>query len=283
MKIKWLSPHWWGHFYRTGACFPPVKNMKNTHQMLVFMILRFEVTTTLTARVNKSMKASMTEHERRVWKQQTLPCRRALLACWCFFYCCFSIIAAVHFKTCRLIPCWATHTHKQFLPETRMKIKRHLDEDRAFEVDLLSVSSTDINRKVYFLTLAAELGQVYQKIKSCNFFVSLLLRLGGLGGACIWRWYCLMVQLMRKFWRKSQSLRGIWLPPSIICTVSNREAHHLSSVSFASSTPALPVYAFTFFISCLSWRGKMLTFPSKYINSTSSKNILNANNLVYIW
>lgn len=118
---------------------------------------------------------------------------------------------------------------------------------------------------------------VVKSITYYNLITSLQPFLWGSRG-CIWQRY----RLMGKFWRKSQSLRGIWLPPSIICTVSNREARHLSSVSFASSTPALPVYAFTFFISCLSWRRKMLTFPSKYINSTSSKNILNGSNLVCV-
>lgn len=53
-----------GEISRTTACFPPVRNMKNRHQMLVFMILLFDVTTTHTAQVNKSMKTSITEHER---------------------------------------------------------------------------------------------------------------------------------------------------------------------------------------------------------------------------
>ncbi len=99
--VLWKSNgchHTDGEIYRTTACFPPVRNMTNTHQMLVFTILLFEVTTTLTARVNKSMKASIIEHERRVCmdgNNRISPRRLALLACWCD--CCFSIIAAVHY------------------------------------------------------------------------------------------------------------------------------------------------------------------------------------------
>lgn len=48
----------------------------------------------------------------------------------------------------------------------------------------------------------------------------------------VWLWY-----KCRKFWRKSQIHRGIWSPLSIIHTVSDRVANHLSSESFASSTP----------------------------------------------
>lgn len=48
----------------------------------------------------------------------------------------------------------------------------------------------------------------------------------------VWWWY-----RCRKFWRKSQIHRGIWSPLSIIHTVSDWVANHLSSESFASSTP----------------------------------------------
>lgn len=68
--------------YTTTACFPPVRNMKNTHQMLVFMILLSEVTTTLIAQVNKLMKVSIIEHERRVCMDENRGLSPADLLCW---------------------------------------------------------------------------------------------------------------------------------------------------------------------------------------------------------
>lgn len=111
----------------TTACFPPVRNMKNIHHMLIFMILLFEVATTLTARVNKSVKASIIEHKKEGlygWKQQTIPCRFALLACWCD--CCFSVIAAVHYCSNLSSDPWLSHTHKH----TQCCFTRGIYEDK---------------------------------------------------------------------------------------------------------------------------------------------------------
>lgn len=157
------------------------------------------------------------------WKK-TSACKLSLLAC---YWCCYTLLRV------NLV----CHKHIYFT----------WDKTPEWSLQQLGFLSLHL-----IFTLVWKL----EKIKSCHSFITLF----ELEGCCIWRSYHLMVQLMGKFWRKSWSLRGIWLPPSIICTVSNCEAHHLSSVSFASSTPALPVYAFTFFISCLSWQGRNVDF-----------------------
>lgn len=64
MKIKWLSTQWWGNLQNCNL-FPSSETMKSTDQIHIFMIVLFEVTT-LSAQVNKFMKASITEHERGV-------------------------------------------------------------------------------------------------------------------------------------------------------------------------------------------------------------------------
>lgn len=154
-----------GEIYTTTAFFSPFQwKIWKIHIRCSFscMILLFEVTTTLAAQVNRSIKASIIEHERggglHGWKQHTLPCRLVLMAHW--FDCCFSIIAAEHYcsnlSSDPQLSHAHTNTHRPVLSETCMKIKRHLhlpwrDEDCAFQVNLLeSVVSTNINRKVHF-------------------------------------------------------------------------------------------------------------------------------------
>lgn len=158
--------------------------MKNTHQMLVFMSLLFEVTT-LTALVNKSMKASITVHERTVCMVGNSRLSPADLLCWHA-----DVIVAFFFfqNSCstllfRLV-LWSPakpHIQSYFTRDTHDD-KRHLDlpqrdEDHAFKTELPSVesvSSTNIKRKIVFSTLGRELGRVYLEIKSCDLFVSFL-------------------------------------------------------------------------------------------------------------
>lgn len=89
--------HTVGEIYRTTASSPPVRNMKNTHQMLVFMILLSEVTT-LTAGVNKSVEASIIEHERRVCIDGNSTFSPADWLCWhADVIVAFFLIAAAHY------------------------------------------------------------------------------------------------------------------------------------------------------------------------------------------
>lgn len=103
MKIKWVLPHWW-RYLQNNSLFPPIEKYEKYTSDAHFHDTPFWSNNSQFEWIINELFTHGTWKEGWYgWKQPNLPCRLALLACWCD--CCFSIIATVYVivQTSRLI------------------------------------------------------------------------------------------------------------------------------------------------------------------------------------
>lgn len=190
---------------------------------------------------------------------EDFPCRLALLACWWWF----SVMGrAKHTQmhTVLIYQRWVTINWRDGNHASRSDSKVHVSTD-----------------KVCF----QQQHNLAESITKYDLVTSMYPFFCGSGG-CIWRLVPFDGAIDGKVLKKvPEPLRN--LITSIHYLHSEQSRGSPSVIRFICIVNTCPAcLCLHIFYKLPFMAGKMLTFPSKYINSTSSKNILNVNNLVYV-